>query len=46
MTIEPKHDVLRSQNVTIDMRGKHVKYMPYAFTENGVAGTVTGQVTG
>ena len=46
VAIEHKHDVLRSKNVTIDMRGRHVKYMPNAFTENGVAGTVTGQVTG
>ena len=30
-------NVLRSQNATIDMRGKHLKYLPYAFTENGVA---------
>lgn len=31
---------LRSQIVTLekkDMRGKHVKFLPYAFTENGVA---------
>jgi len=36
-TIENEGDGLRSQNVTIDMRGKHLKYLPYAFTENGVA---------
>lgn len=33
-------DFLRSQIVTLekkDMRGKHLKYLPYAFTENGVA---------
>ena len=33
-------DFLRSQIATIengDMRGRHVKYMPYAFTENGIA---------
>jgi len=32
--------VLRSQNATLekeDMRGKHVKFIPYAFTENGIA---------
>ena len=32
--------VLRSQNVTLekeDLRGKHVKFLPYAFTENGIA---------
>ena len=28
---------LRSQNVTIDMRGRHLKYLPYAFTESGIA---------
>ena len=31
---------LRSQFVTLekeDMRGKHVKFLPYAFTENGIA---------
>ncbi len=35
------HDeFLRSQIVTlekVDMRGKHLKFLPYAFTENGVA---------
>ena len=33
-------EFLRSQIVTlekVDMRGKHVKFLPYAFTENGVA---------
>ena len=33
-------EVLRSQNATLekeDMRGKHVKFLPYAFTENGIA---------
>jgi hypothetical protein len=30
-------ECLRSQNVTIDMRGRHLKYLPYAFTENGIA---------
>ena len=33
-------EVLRSQFVTLekeDMRGKHVKFLPYAFTENGIA---------
>ncbi len=32
-------EVLRSQIVTIeneDMRGRHIKYLPYAFTEHGV----------
>jgi len=33
-----KDDCLRSQIVTINgKRGEHLKYMPYAFTENGVA---------
>ena len=30
-------EYLRSQNVTIDMRGRHLKYLPYAFTESGIA---------
>ncbi len=31
-------DSLRSQNVTLDSaRGKHRKYLPYAFTEQGIA---------
>ena len=37
VTIENEDDFLRSQNVTIDMRGRHLKYIPYAFTENGIA---------
>ena len=33
-----KKDSLRSQNVTLESaRGKHRKYLPYAFTEQGVA---------
>jgi len=33
-----KEDCLRSQIVTLNgKRGEHLKYMPYAFTENGVA---------
>ena len=33
-----KEDCLRSQIVTLnEARGKHLKYMPYAFTENGIA---------
>lgn len=36
-TLDDEHDGLRSQNVTIDMRGKHLKYFPYAFTESGIA---------
>ena len=33
-----KKDSLRSQNVTLDSaRGKHRKYLPYAFTEQGIA---------
>lgn len=33
-----KEECLRSQIVTLNEgRGKHLKYMPYAFTENGVA---------
>lgn len=33
-----KEECLRSQIVTLNTtRGQHLKYMPYAFTENGVA---------
>lgn len=34
-----EYEVLRSQTVTLESsgRGKHRKYMPYAFTEQGVA---------
>ena len=33
-----KEECLRSQIVTLnESRGRHLKYMPYAFTENGVA---------
>ena len=33
-----KEDCLRSQIVTLnEARGNHLKYMPYAFTENGIA---------
>ncbi|HEX9972418.1 MAG TPA: ORF6N domain-containing protein [bacterium] len=32
-----EYDSLRSQIVTLEGRGKHSKYLPYAFTENGVA---------
>jgi len=32
------HKPLRSQNATLEKgRGKHRKYLPYAFTEQGVA---------
>ena len=37
VTIENEDDFLRSQNASIDMRGRHLKYLPYAFTENGIA---------
>jgi len=30
-------DSLRSQFVTLKKRGSHIKYLPYAFTEQGVA---------
>ena len=34
---EKEYESLRSQFVTLEIgRGKHRKYMPYAFTENGV----------
>jgi len=32
-----KSDSLRSQFVTLNERGRHRKYLPYAFTEQGVA---------
>jgi hypothetical protein len=36
-SIKTEGKVLSSQNASIDMRGRHVKYMPYAFTESGIA---------
>ena len=36
LTLE-ESDLLRSQSVTLDRaRGQHRKYLPYAFTEQGV----------
>jgi hypothetical protein len=32
---QEEYDRLRSQNVTLK-RGRHVKYLPYAFTEHGI----------
>jgi len=32
-----EYDSLRSQNVTLKNRGQHSKYLPFAFTEQGVA---------
>lgn len=38
VTLMNEHDSLRSQSVTLEnQRGKHKKYLPYAFTEQGVA---------
>ena len=38
MTSNDKADVLRSQNATSkNCRGQHKKYLPYAFTRNGIA---------
>jgi hypothetical protein len=45
LTLEEGREILRSQNVTLEigspgnaeMRGRHRKYAPYAFTELGVA---------
>jgi phage regulator Rha-like protein len=38
VTLERKNNSLRSQSVTLEsQRGKHRKYLPYAFTEQGVA---------
>jgi hypothetical protein len=31
-----EHNSLRSQIVTLNGRGKHRKYLPYAFTEQGI----------
>ena len=36
-TSNTENHSLRSQNATIDNRGRHAKYLPYAFTENGIA---------
>ena len=39
-SVTTSDEFLRSQIVTlekVDMRGKHLKFLPYAFTENGVA---------
>jgi hypothetical protein len=36
VTTSQHKDPLRSQNVTLK-RGQHLKYLPYAFTEQGVA---------
>jgi len=36
LTEEEARELLRSQNVTLK-RGQHFKYLPYVFTENGVA---------
>ncbi len=36
LTVEEARELLRSQNVTLK-RGQHFKYLPYVFTENGVA---------
>jgi phage regulator Rha-like protein len=38
VTLDEKTNSLRSQNATLKIgRGKHSKYLPYAFTEQGVA---------
>ena len=37
VTLNTENHSLRSQNATIDNRGRHAKYLPYAFTENGIA---------
>ncbi len=36
LTVEEVQEFLRSQSVTLK-RGQHFKYLPYVFTENGVA---------
>ena len=35
--LNAEEDSLRSQNATLNKRGQNVKYLPYAFTENGIA---------
>lgn len=37
LTYEEKEEFLRSQNATLETRGKHSKYLPYVFTEQGVS---------
>ena len=37
VTLNAEEDSLRSQNATLNKRGQNVKYLPYAFTENGIA---------
>ena len=37
VTLNTENHSLRSQNATRDNRGRHTKYLPYAFTENGIA---------
>lgn len=38
LTKEETYEILRSQNVTLELeQGKYSKYLPYVFTEQGVA---------
>ena len=38
VTIETEDEFLRSQNATLKVKqGQNIKYLPYAFTENGIA---------
>ena len=37
VTLNTENHSLRSQNATLNKRGQNVKYLPYAFTENGIA---------
>ena len=37
VTLNTENHSLKSQNATLNKRGQNVKYLPYAFTENGIA---------
>ena len=37
VTLNTENHSLRSQNAILNKRGQNVKYLPYAFTENGIA---------
>ena len=37
VTLNTENYSIRSQNATLNKRGQNVKYLPYAFTENGIA---------
>ena len=37
VTLNTENHSLKSQNATLNKRGQNVKYLPYVFTENGIA---------